>query len=338
MNGPAVAKPTLLLGARMPERFVASLVARFDVLGPLPPPFAAAAAALPAADAQRVRVLVTMGAVATPRDAIVRLPSLALICCLGSGYEGVDLATARARGILVTHSPGANASAVADLAVGLLVASVRQLFAANAFLRRGDWAGNYAKRVPLVRGLTGRRVGIYGLGAIGEKIARRVAAFETEIGYHNRRRRPDVAYRYFDTLLALATWADVLVVAVRADAGNRHTVNADVLAALGAEGHVVNIARGSVIDEAALIAALRDGVIAGAGLDVYEHEPAVPAELQALPNVALTPHVGGGTLEAQAAMQDMVSANLDAFLAGRAVLTPVPGTPATFSAAPAAAD
>ncbi len=194
------------------------------MLGPLPPPFAASAAALPAADAQRVRVLVTMGAVATPRDAIARLPSLALICCLGSGYEGVDLAAARARGILVTHSPGANASAVADLAVGLLVASVRQLFAANAFLRRGDWAGNYAKRVPLVRGLTGRRVGIYGLGAIGEKIARRVAAFETEIGYHNRRRRPDVGYRYFDTLLALATWADVLVVAVRADAGNRHAV------------------------------------------------------------------------------------------------------------------
>ena len=332
------AKPALLLGARVPKRFVERLSARFDVLGPLAPPFPASAAALPGADAQRVRVLVTMGNIATTREAIACLPSLGLICCFGSGYEGVDLAAARERGIVVTHSPGANASAVADLAVGLVIASVREVFAANAFLRRGDWSGNSAKRVPLVRGLTGRRIGIYGLGAIGEKIARRAAAFETEIGYHNRKRRPDVAWRYFDTLLALATWADVLVVAVRADAGNRHTVDAGVLAALGAEGHVVNIARGSVIDETALIAALRDGVIAGAGLDVYEHEPEVPAELQALPNVALTPHVGGGTKDAQAAMQDMVSANIDAYVAGVPVPTPVPGTPAIFAVAPAAAD
>ena len=338
MSGPASAKPALLLGARVPKRFVERLSARFDVLGPLPPPFPASVAALPAADAQRVRVLVTMGTVATTRDAIACLPSLGLVCCLGSGYEGVDLAAARERGVVVAHSPGANASAVADLAVALLLASVRQVFAANAFLRRGDWSGNFAKRVPLVRGLTGRKVGIYGLGAIGEKIAHRAAAFETEIGYHNRRRRPDVAWRYFDSLLALATWADVLVVAVRADAGNRHAVDAGVLAALGADGHVVNIARGSVIDEAALVAALRDGVIAGAGLDVYAHEPDVPAELQALPNVALTPHVGGGTFEAQAAMQDMVGANIDAFVAGLPVPTPVPGTPATYAAAPAAAD
>ncbi len=337
VSGPAGAKPALLLGARVPKRLVERLSARFDVLGPTPPPFPASVAALPLADAKRVRVLVTMGTVATTREAIACLPSLGLICCVGSGYEGVDVAAAQDRGIVVAHSPGANASAVADLAVGLLVASVRQVFAANAFLRRGDWSGNFAKRVPLVRGLTGRKVGIYGLGAIGEKIARRAAAFETEIGYHNRRRRADVAWRYFDSLLALATWADVLVVSVRADGGNRHAVDAGVLAALGADGHVVNIARGSVIDEAALIAALRDGVIAGAGLDVYEHEPAVPAELQALPNVALTPHVGGGTFEAQAAMQDMVGANVDAFVAGRPVPTPVPGTPALFAAAPATA-
>jgi lactate dehydrogenase-like 2-hydroxyacid dehydrogenase len=318
----------VLLGARMPRPFVERLEARFDVLGPMPPPFSTSIAALPDADARRVRILITMGAVATPREALARLPALGLVCCLGSGYEGVDLDAARARGIVVTHSPGANAASVADLAVALLLASVRNLFEANAFLRRGDWAGNYAKRLPLVRGLTGRKVGIYGLGAIGGKIARRVEAFDTEIGYHNRRPRRDVGYRYFESLRGLAQWADVLMIAVRADAGNRHAVDASVLDALGPEGHVVNIARGFVIDEAALIRALRGGGIAGAGLDVYEHEPNVPAELLALPNVALTPHVGGGTLEAQAAMQEMVVANIDAFLGGRTVATPVPGAQA----------
>jgi lactate dehydrogenase-like 2-hydroxyacid dehydrogenase len=322
----AAAKTTVLLGARVPERFHARLAEKYEVLGPIVPPFSDSVATLPAADAQRVGVLITMGTVATTREALERLPSLALVCCIGSGFEGVDLATTRERGITVTHGPGANASSVADLAVGLMIASVRGMFDANAFLRRGDWTGNFAKRVPLVRGLTGRKVGIYGLGAIGGKIARRVAAFEMEVAYHNRHRRDDVEYRYFMTLHDLAVWADVLIVAVRAGADNRHAIDANVLAALGAEGHVVNIARGSVIDEAALIQALREGIIAGAGLDVYDHEPAVPTELMALPNVALTPHIAGGTKEAQAVMQDMVCANVEAFLAGQPVLTPVPGS------------
>jgi glyoxylate reductase len=324
----ATHEPAVLLGTRVPEAFAARLAARYTVLGPVRAPFPEHVGALADADAQRVRVLVTMGTAATTRAALAQLPSLGLVCCMGSGFEGVDLAATRERGIAVTHSPAANASAVADVAVGLLLASVRRMFDANAFLRRGDWTGNYAHRAPTVRGLTGRKVGIYGLGAIGEKIARRVAAFETEIAYHNRRSRTDVGYRYCATLLELAEWADVLMIAVRADAANRHTVNAEVLAALGANGHVVNISRGSVIDEAALIAALRDGVINGAGLDVFEHEPAVPAELLAMDNVALTPHIGGGTLEAQAAMQDMVYANIEAFVAGRPVLTPVPGSQA----------
>jgi lactate dehydrogenase-like 2-hydroxyacid dehydrogenase len=318
------AKPTVLLGARVPDAFVRRLAERFELLGPLPAPFPETVAALPAADAARVRAVITMGTVNTSRDALLRLPAVGLVSCIGSGYEGVDLAAARERGIAVTHSPGANASAVADLALGLLIASVRQMPEANAFLRRGDWKGNFASRMNLVRGLTGRRVGIYGLGAIGEKIARRVAAFEMEVAYHNRKPRADVDYPHHATLAALASWADVLIVAVRAGAGNRHAVNAQVLAALGPQGHVVNIARGSVIDEAALIHALRTGTIAGAGLDVFEHEPAVPEELLALTNVALTPHIAGGTLEAQAAMQDMVIANLDAFFAGNPVVTPVP--------------
>ena len=317
-------QPAILLGARVPSAFVRRLAENYEVLGPLAAPFPDTVAALPRDEAERVRVLITMGTVNSSRAALAHLPALGLVCCVGSGYEGVDLAAARERGIAVTHSPGANASAVADLALGLLIASVRQMFDANAFLRRGDWKGNFAKRMPLVRGLTGRRVGIYGLGAIGEKIARRAAAFEMEVAYHNRTRRPDVDHMYHATLQSLAEWADVLVIAVRAGAGNRHAVNAGVLAALGRDGHVVNIARGAVIDESALIHALRNGIIAGAGLDVFEHEPAVPETLLALPNVALTPHVAGGTLEAQAAMQDLVAANVEAFIVGRPVLNPVP--------------
>jgi lactate dehydrogenase-like 2-hydroxyacid dehydrogenase len=324
-------RTTILLAVHVPSAFQTRLAERFDVLGPLSPPLTESFAALPPADRARVTVMITMGTVPAPGAALAHLPSLGLVSCMGSGFEGVDLAAAQARRIVVTHSPAANAAAVADVAMGLLIASVRQMPEATAFLRRGDWKGNFAKRMPLSPGLTGRKVGIYGLGVIGEKIARRAAAFETEIGYHNRHRRDDVPYRYFASLHELATWADILVVSVRADAGNRHAVDAGVLAALGPAGHVVNIARGSVIDQPALMHALRERVIAGAGLDVYENEPAVPEELLALPNVALTPHIAGGTTEAQAKMQDMVFANITAFVERRAVPNPVPGTAASYA-------
>ena len=331
MAGPADRVP-LLLAARVPSEFEARLGERYEILGTLPPPFVESVVALNKGDAARARVLISMGTVPAPGSALAHLPALGHIACMGSGFEGVDLAAARARRIVVTHSPDANATAVADVAMGLLIASVRQMPQAEAFLRRGDWKGNFARRMPLVRGLTGRKVGVYGLGAIGQRIAQRAAAFDTEIGYHNRTRRGDVPYAYFASLAELAAWCDILVIAVRAGASNRHAVDAGVLAALGPEGHVINIARGSVIDEAALIHALREGIIAGAGLDVFEHEPSVPEALLALPNVALTPHIAGGTKDAQAAMQDMVVANIDAFLAGRPVRNPVPGTPASYEA------
>ncbi|MEO7761550.1 MAG: NAD(P)-dependent oxidoreductase, partial [Casimicrobiaceae bacterium] len=236
---------------------------------------------------------------------------------------GVELDAAGERGIVVAHSPGANASSVADLAIGLLIASVRRMVSANAYLLNGEWERR-GRRNFEGPGLTGRRLGIYGLGSIGLKIAARAAALEMEVGYFNRRARIDVAYAYHPSLLTLATWADVLMIAVRADAGNRHSVDAAVLKALGPDGHVVNIARGAVIDEQALIDALRDGTIAGAGLDVYEFEPAVPEALRQLPHLALTPHIGGETYEARTAMGDMVLANLEAFFAGRPVPCPVP--------------
>ncbi|MEO8508358.1 MAG: 2-hydroxyacid dehydrogenase [Betaproteobacteria bacterium] len=323
MNGAAI-RPTVLLAAHLPDEFVQRMSTRYDLLGPLSTPFPDAVAALPPEDAARVRAVITSGVVNTSRAALAGLPAVGLVCCLGSGYEGVDLIAAAERGIAVTHSPGANASAVADLALGLLIGSVRRLPQADACLRRGEWKGDYAHLMGLVRGLTGRKVGIYGLGEIGMKIAQRAAAFEMEIGYHNRKPRPDAGYPYFATLRELAAWADVLMIAVRAGAANRHAVDAGVLAALGPQGYIVNIARGAVIDETALIHALRDGVIEGAGLDVFEREPDIPDELLALPNVALSPHIAGGTLDAQQAMQRMVVANLDAFFAGRPVVTPVP--------------
>jgi hydroxypyruvate reductase len=198
-----------------------------------------------------------------------------------------------------------------------MLAVTRRLLPADAYVRSGDWAA--AKPSPLMRpqpGNPGRRVGIYGMGEIGRKIASRVAAFESEVGYFSRSRH-EVPYRYLPSLEALAEWCSVLMIAVRAGPDTHHAVNAGILQKLGKDGFVVNIARGSVIDQQALVAALAGQAIAGAGLDVYENEPHAPDALTALPNVVLTPHVGGHTLESHAAMQDCVIANLEAFFAGK---------------------
>jgi hydroxypyruvate reductase len=313
-------RPVVLLATRVPAPFAAALAERYDVVGPLAPPFAG----LDGDSAAHVRALVTMGTVGGSAHAMARLPLLGLVCCIGSGYENVDLAAARARGIAVTHSPGANADSVADVALGLLIASVRRFPAGLALMRSGAWGGNAARSTPFVRGLAGLRVGIYGLGAIGMCVARRVIACRAVVGYHGRQPHADVAFPFFASLPALAQWSDALVIAVRADASNRHAVDATVLRALGPEAHIVNVARGSVIDEAALTAALAEGRLAGAGLDVFEHEPDVPDALLALPNVVLTPHLGGATIEAQAAMQALVLRNLEAFFAGAPLPTAVP--------------
>jgi lactate dehydrogenase-like 2-hydroxyacid dehydrogenase len=316
--------PTVLVATKVPAALVERLASSYRVLGPLAQPFETSVAALSADDLQSVRAIVSVGTVIIGRAAMERLPNIGLIACLGSGYEGVDLAAARALGIQVAHSPGANASSVADAAMGLLIACVRDFAAGREFIRSGQWTKSERARPAVARGLTGRKVGIYGLGVIGRKIAARAEAFEMQVAYHNRRPLPDVGYPYHATLLDLATWADVLVVAARASNGNRHAVDRNVLAALGGNGFVINISRGSTIDEVALVDALQRHVIAGAGLDVFEREPQVSPALLELPNVAITPHIGGNTVEAQAAMSDMVLANVDAFFAGHAPPTPVP--------------
>ncbi|MEP7064041.1 MAG: 2-hydroxyacid dehydrogenase [Betaproteobacteria bacterium] len=316
---------TVLPGAAIPAALQHALAARYVLLDapPRAATFALQAAALPASARARVRAIVTMGSTATGDDVMALFPSLGIVCCIGSGHEGVDLAAADARGVAVTHSPGANAASVADVAIGLMIASVRGFRAAARRLGDGGWRGNAAERMPLPRGLAGRRLGIFGMGAIGREVARRACAFGMVIGYHNRRALDTVDARHFESLAGLAQWCDVLLVSVRAGADTRHAVDAGILAALGDDGHVINIARGSVIDEAALIDALQRGVIAGAGLDVFEHEPDVPAALLALPNVFALPHIGGASRDAQAAMQAMVLANLDAFFAGAPLPTPV---------------
>jgi hydroxypyruvate reductase len=199
----------------------------------------------------------------------------------------------------------------------------RRLLPADKFVRDGSWSA--AKPSPLLRpqpGNLGRRVGVYGMGEIGRKIAARVASFETEVGYFSRSKL-DVPYQYLPSLEALAEWCSVLMIAVRASSDTHHAVNAAILQKLGKDGYVVNISRGSVIDEKALVEALADDAIAGAGLDVFEKEPHAPDALTAFPNVVLTPHVGGHTIESHTAMQDCVIANLEAFFAGKPLVHPI---------------
>ncbi|MBR1213330.1 2-hydroxyacid dehydrogenase [Bradyrhizobium sp. JYMT SZCCT0180] len=264
-----------------------------------------------------IRAMITAGGTPLSANTMDQMPKLAAIVCYGTGYDGVDLAAVAKRKIVLGHSPGANATSVADIAVTLMLAATRRLLAADDYVRSGSWAG--AKPSPMMRpqaGMPGRRIGVYGMGEIGRKIAARVAAFETEVGYFSRSQH-DVPYRYFPTLEALAEWCSVLMIAVRAGSDTHHAVDANILNRLGKDGYVVNIARGSVIDQQALVAALTDQTIAGAGLDVYAREPHAPDALTALPNVVLSPHIGGHTLESHVAMQDCVMANLEAYFAGK---------------------
>lgn len=313
-------KPTILMAPKLSDAFAERLRERYTVLGPME---RSVPEALPAG-AEAARALVTLGGWKTDAALIDALPNIGLIACYGTGIEGVDQTRARARGILLSNAADANATSVAEFAVGLMLAAARRIGEGDRFVRAGRWGGNAVERMPLVPGLAGRKLGIYGLGAIGARIATRAAAFDMEIGYHNRSRRAELPYAYHDSLLGLAEWCDVLMVAVRASAENRHAVNAQVLKALGPKGYLVNISRGIAVDEDALCEALESGVIAGAGLDVYENEPHVSERLRALGNTVLTPHIAAMSDAAQAAQQELMLRNLEAFFAGRALPSGVP--------------
>jgi hydroxypyruvate reductase len=304
----------VLIYSRFPKAMMLRIGERFELLdaGGKPPNEIFTAEQL-----SDVTAMITAGGTPLGGAMMDMMPKLGAIVCYGTGYDGLDLAAAVQRKIAVGHSPAANAASVADLAVTLMLAVTRRLLPADNYVRSGNWSD--AKPSPLMRpqpGNPGRRVGIYGMGEIGRKIAVRVAAFETEVGYFSRSRH-DVPYQYLPSLEALAEWCSVLMIAVRAGADTHHAVDASILQKLGKDGYIVNISRGSVIDQAALVAALAGEQIAGAGLDVYAKEPHAPDALTAFPNVVLTPHVGGHTIESHVAMQDCVIANLEAFFAGK---------------------
>jgi hydroxypyruvate reductase len=310
----------VLIFSRFPKAMMVRIGQRFELMdaGGKPPGEVFSAEQL-----SGIRAMITAGGTPLGGAMMDTMPKLAAIVCYGTGYDGVDLAAAAQRGITVGHSPAANASAVADLAVTLMLAVTRRLLPADEYVRSGNWSA--AKPSPLMRpqpGNPGRRVGVYGMGEIGRKIASRVAAFESEVGYFSRSRH-DVPYQYLPSLEALAEWCSVLMIAVRAGADTHYAVDASILRKLGKEGYVVNISRGSVIDQAALVDALAEGWIAGAGLDVFAKEPHAPDALTGFPNVVLTPHVGGHTIESHVAMQDCVITNLEAYFAGKPLAYPV---------------
>ncbi len=267
-----------------------------------------------------IRAVITNGTTGIDAQTMAALPDLEIVCVFSAGYERVDVEAAGARGIAVTHGPGVNAASAADHAIGLMIASARGIAWRDRMVRGGEWAAARA----LAATVSGKRLGIIGLGAVGAAIARRAAAFDMEIAYHNRRRRDDVAHEYLGSVAALAARSDYLIASCPGGLGTRRIVDGEVLSALGASGHLINIARGSVVDTTALIAALENDTIAGAALDVFDDEPGVPDALARLDNVVLSPHVAGFTPEAFRAGFELLRDNLRAHFAGRALITPIP--------------
>ncbi|MDP2066280.1 MAG: 2-hydroxyacid dehydrogenase [Burkholderiaceae bacterium] len=276
-----------------------------------------------AAVAPRIRAMAASGESKVPRELIAQLPALEVISVFGVGYDGVDVAAARERGIHVTHTPDVLTDDVADLALGLMLAVARRIPQADQYVRQGHWPEGPA---PLARKVSGARLGVVGLGRIGQAIAQRAEAFGMAVAYTARHEKAGSAYPYHPTPAALAAAVDFLVVITPGGAQTRKLIDTEVLTALGPQGFLVNVARGSVVDQAALVEALQAGRIAGAGLDVFEDEPDVPLALRAMDNVVLTPHIGSATWQTRRAMADLAFGNLQAHFAGQPLLTPVPQT------------
>ncbi|MBP1853361.1 NAD(P)-dependent oxidoreductase [Rhizobium halophytocola] len=268
----------------------------------------------------KIEVLVTNGMIGADRTVIEALPKLKLIACVGTGYEAIDVEAARDNGVLVTSAAGANAPAVADHAMGLLLSLVRDIPRQDSGVRAGTWRKGFAPR-PM---LTGKTIGIAGLGDIGSRIARRAEAFDMEVLYFTRRPRPDAPWGHVADLKTLAERADVLMTVLPGGAATHHLVDSAVLAALGPKGYLVNVGRGNVVDTDALITALETNAIAGAALDVFETEPQVPEALFRLANLVMTPHMAGISPEVQAISLDLVARNIRSVMAGDGPLTPVP--------------
>ena len=311
------ARPKVLVQGKFPDAFIAALASRFDLVLYDPD--------VPLAEAKGwdadIRALVSWARYAVTAEMMGRLPGLEILAGFGVGYDRFDLKAAKERGVVVTNTPDVLTDDVADLALGLMIAVLRRISALDRFVRAGRWAAG--ETPALARKVSGKRLGIVGLGRIGRAIARRAEAFALTVAYTGPRAYKDAPYRYVADLIELARASDILVVSCRADAASRHLIDAEVLRALGAKGILVNIARGSLVDEAALVALLKSGALGGAGLDVYALEPRGLPELHALDNVVLMPHIGSATEETRLAMGELVIANLESHFAGRGPLTPV---------------
>jgi lactate dehydrogenase-like 2-hydroxyacid dehydrogenase len=250
------------------------------------------------------------------------LPNLKVISCYGVGYDGIDAVAAAERGIVVTHTPGVLSADVANTAIMLMLAVSRCLLRDDHYVRSGQW--KHKGTAALTRSIEGKPVGIIGLGRIGTTIARKLQAFDCKVVYHSRTEKPDLPYRYYGDLVQMAREVDYLVVITQGGPETRHLVNRKVIEALGPDGTLINISRGSVVDEAELVAALDDGRLGYAGLDVFEHEPSVPDALCNMDNVVLTPHIASATVETRRAMGDLTVENLVRYFDEGKVTAPVP--------------
>lgn len=270
-------------------------------------------------------IAVTYHTVHADKTALALFPKLEIVASFGVGYDHVDLSYARGNNIVVTNTPDVLTEEVADVAMGLLIATLREFVKADRYLRSGQWS---AQNYPLSAGsLRDRKVGIVGMGRIGQAIARRLEACRVPVVYHSRKPAQGVSHKHHPDLIEMAKAVDTLVVIVPGGAGTAKMINADVMKALGPRGVIINVARGSVIDEPALVAALKSGTILAAGLDVFEKEPDVPDELRAMQNVVLLPHIGSASVVTRNAMDQLVVDNLKAWFAGKPPLTPVVETP-----------
>lgn len=311
-------KPDVLVVYPTLPRQMAALEAAYTLhrLDLATDPAGVIAAATPTCEA-----VVTNGHAGLDRALIEALPKLKIVACSSAGYETVDVAALNERGIRLTNTSDALYDDVADTALMLMLAARRGLVRGDRHVRTGDWGRSGP--LPLMSSTRGKRLGIVGLGRIGRAIALRGAALGLEIGYSGRSRKPDSDYAYFPTPLALAEWADIVIAATAGGAGTRSLISAGVIDAIGPQGTFVNIARGTVVDEPALIAALREGRLGSAGLDVYLNEPNPDPAFATLDNVVLYPHHASGTTETRDAMAQLVVDNLAAHFAGLPLLTPV---------------
>ena len=309
----------LSMGEMMPAA-EAALAERFHVHSTRSRPLAE----IVAQQGAQIRAIATRGRQSTDAALIRDLPALEIIASFAVGYDAIDVDAAKRRGIVVTNTPDVLNEEMADYTVGLLLATLRQYPQADRFVRSGAWSQGAFR---LTASLRDKTIGFAGMGRIAQAVVRRLRAFGVPMAYWSRAPRPEVDLPFHASLIELAAAVDVLIVLLPGGAATRHAIDANALAALGPRGVLINVARGSVVDEAALVHALQAGAIAGAGLDVFADEPRVPAELLALDTVVLAPHAGTGTAHTRGLMIDLGVRNLESWFAGRGPITPTPETP-----------